>query len=312
MATHQAVVTVAKRAPLEIRQIPTPTPTNNELLILNQWTANTPLDLQQADGGLLVDPPQILGDTIAGTVVACGPSVSPRLKVGDRVFGFTWRSQKEKAHQEYVCASENLVGKVPDAVPLEEAVTLPDNFVTVFHMLVTNLGLTLPWPKPEGFVPEARGKSVLVWGGSSSVGQYALQILRYYGYGNEMVATASKRNFQLVRECGASEVFDYGDEEVGKKICAKVGKVDLVLDCIGNVKGSVRPISEIVTEGAKVAILMPMIVRDASEEVEPEYTMAVQTVAEWKEGVAVSGVRTHFYLEVSCTAFSFFFFPLLY
>lgn len=48
-------------------------------------------------------------------VTAVGPEVK-RLKVGDRVFGFTWRSQKEKAHQEFVCAPENLVGVVPEGM----------------------------------------------------------------------------------------------------------------------------------------------------------------------------------------------------
>ena len=48
-------------------------------------------------------------------VTAVGAEVK-RLKIGDRVFGFTWRSQKEKAHQEFVCAPENLVGVVPEGV----------------------------------------------------------------------------------------------------------------------------------------------------------------------------------------------------
>lgn len=34
------------------------------------------------------------------------------LKVGDKVFGFTWREQKEKAHQEFVTAPEFLLGLV--------------------------------------------------------------------------------------------------------------------------------------------------------------------------------------------------------
>ncbi|KAL9632003.1 MAG: hypothetical protein Q9164_005575, partial [Protoblastenia rupestris] len=122
-------------------------------------------------------------------------------------------------------------------------------------------------------------------------------VLRYYGFGN-VVATASRRNFELVKGCGALEVFDYADEDVGERIEAKVGRVDLVLDCIGSAEGSVRPISRIVGEGgAKVAILLPIIVRDATELVEPEYAMDGQAVAEWKEGVEVKGVRTHNYLN---------------
>lgn len=49
-----------------------------------EWTASTPLDLHQADGGLLVKYPQVLGDGIAGTVVEVGPGVE-NLSVGDKV-----------------------------------------------------------------------------------------------------------------------------------------------------------------------------------------------------------------------------------
>ena len=54
---------------------------------------------------------QVLGDSTAGTVVEVGPDVQ-RLRVGDKVFGFTWRSQAEKAYQEFVTAEEWLFGKV--------------------------------------------------------------------------------------------------------------------------------------------------------------------------------------------------------
>lgn len=51
-------------------------------------------------------------------------------KVGDKVFGFTWREQKEKAHQEFVTAPENLLGVVPEGFSMAEAVGLGNNFVT--------------------------------------------------------------------------------------------------------------------------------------------------------------------------------------
>lgn len=108
---HTAVVTAAVRGLLETRQVPTITPGAGEVRVRVNWTASTPLDLHQNDGGLMVAHPQVLGDGLAGTVVELGPE-SKRLKVGDSVFGFCWREQKEKAHQEFVTAPEYLFGKV--------------------------------------------------------------------------------------------------------------------------------------------------------------------------------------------------------
>lgn len=82
--THNAVATVAVRAPLAIIQVPTIQPVEGEVLVRVEWVASTPLDLHQNDGGLLVEHPQILGDGMAGTVVNIGPDVQ-KLAVGDKV-----------------------------------------------------------------------------------------------------------------------------------------------------------------------------------------------------------------------------------
>lgn len=299
--THPAVVTVAPRAPLEIRELETPTPIDNEVKVLVQWTASTPLDLHQADGHLLVKPPQVLGDGIAGRVVSIGPNAT-HLKVGDNIFGFTFRTQKEKAHQIYAVGAENMFGVVPSNSSMQEAVTLPNNFVSAFHTLVTDFEFELPWPKPEGFVPKDRVTPILIWGGSSSVGQYAIQILKYYGY-KSILATASKRNHELLTSYGANKCFDYTDPNVTRTILDYVvskdlnGEIPSILDCIGSLSGSVRPLAKIAQPGSKVAILLPVVVTDATETTVPEYTMDVAASADWARGVEAIGVRTHFYLE---------------
>ena len=294
MPTHAAVVTLAPRAPLELHQVPTPIPGSGEVFVRNEWTASTPLDLYQNDGHLLVTPPQILGDGIAGTVIQLGNGTK-RLKAGDKVFGFAHEGNKQKAHQEYVCVPEHVLGVIPEGFSMQEAVTLPNNFVTVFHALTTDLGLELPWPKGENWVPKDKDLRILIWGGSSSVGQFALQVLRWYGFA-EVTATASKRNFKLVEEAGAKDVFDYINEKVIEKIL-EAGKVDLVLDCIGSQSGSLTPIAKIADKGSIVAILLPVIVRDASASEAPIYAMDVEKAVKWKDGVVVKGVRTHFWQE---------------
>lgn len=47
---------------------------------------------------------------------------------------------------------------------------------------------------------------LFVYGGSSSVGQYAIQLAKLSGY--KVVTTASKRNHELVKSLGVDLVFD--------------------------------------------------------------------------------------------------------
>jgi len=190
---------------------------------------------------------------------------------------------------------------------MAEAVTLPNNFVTVFHTITTDLDIETPWPKPENYVPKDAKEAILIWGGASSVGQYALQILQYYGYTN-LIAVASKKNHRKLKCLGAKWLFDYNDPHVVSSILntgaaqsltgAKPG-IPRILDCIGSQKGSVEPLSKIAKCGSKVAILLPVIIRDSSETEEPIYEMDAEKVANWRDGVEVIGVRTHFYLDVS-------------
>jgi NADPH:quinone reductase-like Zn-dependent oxidoreductase len=179
-------------------------------------------------------------------------------------------------------------------------VTLPNNFVTVFHTLTEDLGIETPWPKPDGYTPDHSSEPILIWGGSSSVGQFAIQILRYYGYTN-ILATASRKHHERLRDLGARDVLDYNDPDILSSIVQSAGSsgIPLIFDCIGSKQGSIAPISQTAKEGAKVAILLPVIVRDSTEDQDPEYEMDVQKAAKWQQGVDVRGVRTHSYLRVS-------------
>ena len=75
--------------------------------------------------------------------------------------------------------------------------------------------------------------------------------------------------------------------------------IPLIYDCIGSAKGSLAPIAKIAQRGARVAVLLPVIVKDSSDTDMPEYEMDVEAAASWAEGVVAEGVRTHFYLDVS-------------
>ena len=201
--------------------------------------------------------------------------------------------------------------QIPDGISDEEAVTVPTNFITVFHVMLTDLHLPAPWPKPDGYVPPRADDAILIWGAASSVGQYILQVLRFYGYRN-LIATASPANHQHMRELGATEVYDYRSPTVVEDILAahpsKDGEapaIPMIIDCIGSVQGSVCHIVRLAQCGSVTTLMLPAIVKHASKDQIPEYAMDFTSLADWAEGVVVRGVRAFFFWTVSTIFLSF-------
>lgn len=298
----------AKRSPLSSLTVPVYPPAPGEVVVRVHWTASTPLDLHRADGGLLITeyPALMGGGGAAGVVVAVGDGGDLEgLEVGDRVTAFAFHGGREANHQEYITIPAYLASRIPGNLSLQEAVTVPVNLVTVFHAATADLNLELPWPVPEGYTPEGADEPILVWGAASSVGIFAVQVFRHWGYRN-ILAVASGKHHEYLGGIGATECFDYREEDVVvDRILEYAGdrKVRYILDCIGSLDGTLRPLTRIAQRGSVVAVMLPVILRDATVEEEPEYEMDASKVlaGEWAEGVNVRGVRTHFYLSVSQT-----------
>lgn len=189
---------------------------------------------------------------------------------------------------------------------MEQVATIPENFVTVFNTMATDLDLPTPFPKPADYVPERAEEPILIWGAASSVGQQSIQVLKYYGYRN-LIATASPAHHDYLRKLGATEVVDYRNPNVaqllldaGKKVRGdNLPVIPMVIDCIGSSEGSLKSIAKVAQKGSRVAIMLPVIVKHASNEQAPEYSMEVEEAAPWAEGVEPRGVRTHFVYNVS-------------
>lgn len=303
-AKHQAVVVVQARAPLEIRKVDTIAPSTGEILVRVLWFASTPLNLHNADGGLLIQPPHIMSGCFAGEVALLGEtddsSSSQHLKIGDKVFGFAYAKDTQRPMQEYITIPSYLCGKVPEGITLQAAATVPSNLVTAVHTITKDLGLELPWPVVEGWQPseEVRTAPILVWGAASSVGQYALQVLKFWGYQN-ILAVASRRHHAALRDLGAAICFDYTNQDVVEQILRKEADIPYIIDCIGSLEGTLRPLSQIAGKGSKVAVMLPVITTHASSTQVPKYEMNARSVlvGQWKDGVEIRGVRTHFYTE---------------
>ena len=110
---------------------------------------------------------------------------------------------------------------------------LPLAISTAAACLFKKETLALPLPKSSDANPPSSGKSVLVWGGSSSVGATAIQLAA--GAGHKVVSVASKHNIDGVKALGAAAVFDYNSSSFVDDIVAALEGTDFagVCDAIG-------------------------------------------------------------------------------
>ncbi|KAH2134561.1 hypothetical protein KXV68_009649, partial [Aspergillus fumigatus] len=105
-------------------------------------------------------------------------------------------------------------------------------------------------------IPQGSGQPVLIWGGSSSVGLYAIQIAKYYGL--NVVTTCSPRHHDLVRSLGATHAFDYRDANVVESIMAATdSKLKYVFDTIGNDSSSATSSQAISEQGGVLCTVRP-------------------------------------------------------
>jgi len=179
--------------------------------------------------------PNVCGTDVAGEIYEVGEGVS-HLKKGDRVLGHAFslvtNDPSHGGFQLYTACNALVVSKIPSSIDFNSAAVLPLAISTASACLFKKETLGLPLPA-SGTKPSSSGKSVLVWGGSSSVGAAAVQLA--VGAGVKVVSVASQHNIDKVKDLGASAVFDYKSSSVVDDIVAALEGTDFagVCDCIG-------------------------------------------------------------------------------
>jgi NADPH:quinone reductase-like Zn-dependent oxidoreductase len=107
----------------------------------------------------------------------------------------------------------SVTAAIPTSLSYKQAVVLPLAVTTAACGLYQTQHLALPMPTKNA----ARlGKTILVWGAASSVGCIAVQLANASGF--DVIATASKKNFEFVKSIGAKVVFDYNSSSVEEDI----------------------------------------------------------------------------------------------
>ena len=203
---------------LSLEEVERPTPKENEVLIkIHATTVNrTDCGLRGAEifitrffTGLLRPKQNILGMEFAGVVKAVGAAVT-QFKVDDDVFGVTGFG----AHAEFICLDEGAaLAKKPAGMAFDEAAAVCDGAILALAGL-WHAGLR-------------KGRSILVYGASGSIGTAAVQLARYFDA--DVTAVCNSKNLELVRSLGADQVIDYMQDDFTEN-----GQTyDVIFDAVG-------------------------------------------------------------------------------
>ncbi|KAG6362918.1 hypothetical protein INS49_008013 [Diaporthe citri] len=202
-------------AQLEVADAPFPADiADDEVVIKNKAVAVNPVDwkIQSAPEPIFdIKYPYILGSDVAGEVVGAGAAVR-HLKKGDRVIGHALGPHVRRR-------PAVTVARIPETIPFEQAVVLPLSVSTAAAglYLKDTLGLQVPSPPSNGAgtgleKQTKKKETLLLWGGSSSVGSSVVQLAVASGY--DVVATASPANYGYVKSLGATYVLDYHNPDI--------------------------------------------------------------------------------------------------
>ena len=212
----KAIVAHAYGAPevLKFEEVPRPEPGEDEALVRVIASGTNPADPLTLSGKYAKEfgthLPLIPGYDIAGVVEKTGANVT-KLKVGDAVYGYPTFGG---GWADYVTVKEWEVAAKPKSLNFVEAAAVPMGALTAWQALVDVAKLQA-------------GQTVLIHGGSGGVGSFAIQIAK--AHRARVIATASTRNQDLLKQLGADVAVDYTKtkfEEVAKD-------VDAVLDPVG-------------------------------------------------------------------------------
>ncbi|KXS96666.1 hypothetical protein AC578_4399 [Pseudocercospora eumusae] len=210
-----------KTRPLTVSSAPYTKPPSAHVVIKTYDVAVNPIDwILQDDDIFNSQYPTVFGSDVAGEIAAVADDVKD-FQLGQRVIAHCSRAPHVKdiapgatgAFQKFVVVQKNAVAELPAQIRSSVGVVLPLGISTASAGLFQKDFLALPYPKEDA---KPYGRTILVWGGSSSVGSCAIQLATNAGV--EVVTTCSKKNFDYVKELGAAEAFDYHAKDVEDQI----------------------------------------------------------------------------------------------
>ncbi len=207
---------------LQLKEIDRPEPKDNEVLIKVCAASVTAGDCEARSFtfpplfwlplrllfGIFKPRFKVLGQELSGEVVSVGKEVT-RFEKGDFVFGPSGIGFG--AYAQYKCMREDeVLASKPVNMTFEEAATVPTGGLNALYFL------------RKGKIQE--GEHILINGAAGSIGNYAVQLAKYFGA--KVTAVDSSEKLSMLRLIGADHVIDYQKEDFTKN----GKKYDLIFD----------------------------------------------------------------------------------
>lgn len=164
--------------------------------------------------------------------------------------------------QEYAILETRFAALVPAGVSDAEAATLPSNLIPVVIGLFDEscLGFPAPWDERASMV-YYQGTSILIIGGGSNTGKFAIQVSSLMGIGR-IIVVSGQGSAEEARALGATHIIDRSksSSEIAAEVRAIVGE-DLVyafdtINTADNQHVGVEALSN--TKKGKLARLVPL------------------------------------------------------
>lgn len=198
-----------------LTQVQLPEPAARQLLVRVRAAGLNPVDFKTRRGDLrLVQRyrlPVVLGNELAGEVVACGDQVR-RFRIGDRVFARVAKSTMG-AFAQFAVVEDDHAAVMPASLDFVTAAAIPLAGLTALQVLRDELRV-------------ASGQRIFISGGAGGVGTFAIQIAKHLGA--QVATTVSPRGQALVRQLGADTIVDYTRESPETVLSELDGAFDLV------------------------------------------------------------------------------------
>jgi putative PIG3 family NAD(P)H quinone oxidoreductase len=202
---------------LEWAEVPDPVPGSGEVLIDVVASAVNRADIMQRQGHYPPPPgaPDTPGLECSGRIAELGRGVTG-WKVGDEVCALL----SGGGYAEKAVAPAGQLLPVPRGVELHEAAALPEAACTV-------------WSNVFDIAHLSPGEILLVHGGASGIGTFAIQLTT--AYGARVFTTASKVKHDRLLAYGADRAIDYRTEDFAEIVASETGGygADVVLDNMG-------------------------------------------------------------------------------